>query len=220
MSTSQPRSPHRRSPVRPWMIGAAIAVVVVVIAGFNVKVVGLDEVAAENAAQQFDPVAFVDENFDSVIVPGIEDNAVDLATLLTDLAAGADEADFGNTSGASSAYAFPVTFTGVAGALTAPVLPVTVAGVPEGTTVQIQVGPAVSGTALRDVTGTVDFNDFENQLEYQNAAGELNNRVKTEVLADFDAAAAAGKTITVTGAFLRVNPALVSVVPISIEVTP
>jgi len=220
MSTSQPRSPHRRSPVRPWMIGAAIAVVVIVIAGFNVKVVGLDEVAAENAAQQFDPVAFVDENFDSVIVPGIEDNAVDLATLLTDLAAGADEADFGNTSGASSAYAFPVTFTGVAGDLTAPVLPVTVAGVPEGTTVQIQVGPAVSGTALRDVTGTVDFNDFENQLEYQNAAGELNNRVKTEVLADFDAAAAAGKTITVTGAFLRVNPALVSVVPISIEVTP
>ena len=61
MSTSQPRSPHRRSPIRPWMVGAAIAVVVVVIAGFNVKVVSLDEVAAENAAQQFDPVAFVDE---------------------------------------------------------------------------------------------------------------------------------------------------------------
>lgn len=220
MSTTQPRSAHHRSAIRPWMVGAVIAVVVIVIAAFNVKVVSLDDVAAENAAQQFDPVAFVDENFDSVIVPDIEDNAVDLATLLTDLAAGADEADFGNTSGASSAYAFPVTFTGVAGDLKAPVLPVTVAGVPEGTTVQIQVGPAVSGTALRDVSGTVDFNDFENQLEYQNAAGELNNRVKTEVLADFDAAAAAGKTITVTGAFLRVNPSLVSVVPISIEVAP
>ena len=220
MSTSQPRSPHRRSPIRPWMVGAAVAVIVIVVAGFNIKVVSLDEVAAENAAQQFDPVAFVDENYDSVIVPGIEDNAIDLATLLTDLAAGADEADFGNTSGASSAYAFPVTFTGVAGDLKAPVPPITVAGVPEGTTVQVQVGPAVSGTALRDVTGTVDFNDFENQLEYQNAAGELNNRVKTEVLAGFDAAAAAGKTVTVTGAFLRVNPSLVSVVQISIQVAP
>jgi predicted lipoprotein len=214
MSTSHSRRPV----VRPWMIGAAVAVVVVIIASFNVKVVSLDQAAAEDAARQFDPVAFVDENYDSVIVPGIEEDAVDLATLLNDLAAGADPADSGNTSGASSAYAFPVTFTAVAGTVTPPVLPVAVEGVPAGTTVQVQVGPAVSGTALRDVTGTVDFNDFANQLDYQNAAGELNNRVKTEVLADFDAAAAAGKTITVTGAFLRVNPALVSVVPISIEV--
>jgi predicted lipoprotein len=214
MSTTQPR----RSPVRPWMVGVAVAVVVIVMAGFNVKVVSLEQAAAEDAARQFDPVAFVDENYESVIVPGIEDEAVDLATLLADLAAGADEAEFGNTSGASSAFAFPVTFTAVAGAVTPPVLPVTVEGVPEGTTVQVQVGPAVSGTALRDVTGTVDFNDFANQLDYQNAAGELNNRVKTDVLAAFDAAAANGRTITVTGAFLRVNPSLVSVVPISIEV--
>ena len=202
------------------MVGAAVALIVIIIASLNVKVVSLDDVAAENAAREFNPVAFVDENFDSVIVPHIEEEAIDLATLLADLEAGAEESEFGNTSGASSAYAFPVTFTAVAGELKAPILPVTVDGVPEGTTVQIQVGPAVSGTALRDVTGTVDFNDFANQLDYQNAAGELNNRVKTEVLEQFDAAAAQGKTIVVTGAFLRVNPSLVSVVPISIEVLP
>jgi len=216
MSTSQKRRPV----VRPWMVGAAVALIVIIIASLNVKVVSLDDVAAENAAREFNPVAFVDENFDSVIVPHIEDEAIDLATLLADLEAGAEESEFGNTSGASSAYAFPVTFTAVAGELKAPILPVTVDGVPKGTTVQIQVGPAVSGTALRDVTGTVDFNDFANQLDYQNAAGELNNRVKTEVLEQFDAAAAQGKTIVVTGAFLRVNPSLVSVVPISIEVLP
>jgi predicted lipoprotein len=213
-------STTRRSPLRPGTVGAAFALVVIVIAAFNVKVVSLDDVAAQTAAQAFDPAAFAEKNYDSVIVPSIEENAVELPTLLAELAGGADEAEYGNTSGASSAYAFPVTFTAVAGAVTPPVLPVTVAGVPEGTTVQIQVGPAVSGTALRDATGEVDFNDFANQLEYQNAAGELNNLVKTSVLADFDAAAAQGKTITVTGAFLRVNPSLVSVVPISIEVTP
>jgi len=202
------------------MVGAAVALIVIIIASLNVKVVSLDDVAAENAAREFNPVAFVDENFDSVIVPHIEEEAIDLATLLADLEAGAEESEFGNTSGASSAYAFPVTFTAVAGELNAPILPVTVDGVSKDTTVQIQVGPAVSGTALRDVTGTVDFNDFANQLDYQNAAGELNNRVKTEVLEQFDAAAAQGKTIVVTGAFLRVNPSLVSVVPISIEVLP
>ena len=216
MSTSQPR----RKTIRPWMVGVVVAIVVVVVASFNVKVVGLDEVAAENAARDFDPVGFADENFDKTIVPDIQENAIDLATLLADLDGGAEESEFGNTSGASSAYAFPVTFTAVAGELNAPILPVTVEGVPSDVTVQIQVGPALSGTALRDVTGTVDFNDFSNQLDYQQAAGELNNRVKEEVLADFDAAAAKGKTITVTGAYLRVNPALISVVPISIEVAP
>jgi predicted lipoprotein len=202
------------------MVGVVIIIAVVVAAGFNVKVVSLDEATAESAAQEFDPAAFAAENYDKTIVPDIQENAVDLATLLADLEGGADEADFGNTSGASSAFAFPVTFTAVAGELKAPILPVTVDGVPDGTTVQIQVGPALSGTALRDVTGTVNFNDFSNQLEYQEAATELNNRVKEEVLANFDAAAANGKTITVTGAFLRVNPELVSIVPISIEVAP
>lgn len=216
MSTTQ----KSRSRIRPWMIGAAVALAVIVVAGFNVKVVSLDDVAAENAARQFDPVAFVDENYDSVIVPYITDNAVDLATLVAALDDGADESEYGNTSGASSAYAFPVTFTAVAGDLKAPILPVTVEGLPDGVTVQIQVGPAVSGTALRDVTGEVDFNDFSNQLEYQTAANELNNRVKTTVLEGFDAAGAKGKTITVTGAYLRVNPNLISVVPISIEVAP
>jgi len=213
-------TPRATSKIRPWMIGVAVALVVIVVAGFNVKVVSLEDVTAENAAQQFNPVAFVDENYDSVIVPYITDNAVDLATLVAALDDGAEESEYGNTSGASSAYAFPVTFTAVAGELKAPILPVTVEGLPDGVTVQIQVGPAVSGTALRDVTGEVDFNDFSNQLEYQTAANELNNRVKTTVLEGFDAAAAKGTTITVTGAYLRVNPNLISVVPISIEVAP
>ena len=34
----------------------------------------------------------------------------------------------------------------------------------------MQVGPAINGTALRDATGLVNFNDFVNQVEYANAA--------------------------------------------------
>ena len=39
----------------------------------------------------------------------------------------------------------------------------------------MQIGPAINGTALRDVTGTVDFNEFTNQLEFQEVATEFNN---------------------------------------------
>ena len=42
-------------------------------------------------------------------------------------------------------------------------------GVPDDVTVMLQIGPAINGTALRDATGLVDFNDFLNQIEYANA---------------------------------------------------
>lgn len=209
-------SPDRRRTIRPWMIATLVALVVLVLAALNVKVVSTADVEAA-AAGGFDPIVFADENFDE-ISGYVDENAVELPALLTDLAGGADESDFGNTSGASSAFAFPVTFTAVAGTLTEPVLPVTVEGVPAEVTVQVQVGPAINGTALRDVSGTISFNQFTNQLEYQNVGTELNNLARERVLTDFDAAAAAGKTIQVTGAFLRVNPNLVSVVPTAIEV--
>ena len=109
-------------------------------------------------------------------------------------------------------------FTGVAGAPNGAILPVTVDGVPAGLTVQVQIGPAINGTALRDVTGTVSFNEFTNQLEFQGVATEFNSRVRAGVLADVDPAALEGKTVHVVGAYTRVNPALVSVVPVVFEV--
>ena len=46
--------------------------------------------------------------------------------------------------------------------------------------VVLQIGPAINGTALRDASGLITFDDFLNQLEYQNVATELNNRVKVD----------------------------------------
>jgi predicted lipoprotein len=206
-----------RRPVRAWTVLTALAAAVLVAAAFNVKVVSASDADTAAAEGQLDPAAYAAERFDDIAAQ-VEDEAVPLAELLTQLEAGGDEAEFGNTSGASSAYAFPVTFTAIAGAATPPILPVTVEGVAAETTVQVQVGPALNGTALRDVTGEISFNEFTNQLEYQNVSTQLNDLVRTDVLEGFDAAAAQGKTIEVTGAFLRVNPALVSVVPVSIEV--
>jgi predicted lipoprotein len=216
--TSTPTRPRPRFRLRAWMVLAVLGLAVVVFAAMSVKVVSIEEAASAEQGD-FDPAEYAAERYDD-IAAYVEDNAIELPALLTQLEGGADEAELGNTSGASSAYAFPVTFTAVAGAVTPPVLPVTVEGLPEGTVVQVQVGPALNGTALRDVSGTVSFNEFTNQLEYQQVATELNNRVREEVLAEFDAAAAGGRTVTVTGAFLRVNPQLVSVVPVSIEVQP
>ena len=178
----------------------------------------IEDAEAAESVGRFDPVEYADERFDSEIVPQIEGDAVDLATLLNDLEGGADEGDFGNTPGAGSSYSFPVEFTGTAGAPNGSILPVVVEGVPGEVTVQVQIGPAINGTALRDVTGTVSFNEFTNQLEFQEVATEFNNRVRIDVLADVDPAQLEGRPVHVVGAYTRVNPALVSVVPVVFEV--
>lgn len=216
---SKPRERTLARLASPRVLGFVVLVGVIVIAALSVKVVPIEEALAAGP-QTFDPAAYADERFESEIVPWIESEAVDLASLLTDLEGGADEAEFGNTSGANSAFAFPVTFEAVAGEATPPVLPLDVAGVPSETTVQLQVGPALNGTALRDVTGTISFNEFVNQLEYQSVGTELNNKVRENVLAAIDVAALEGKRLRITGTFLRVNPNFVSVVPVRIEVLP
>jgi len=210
-------SRSNRGPLRPWMVLLAIAAAVIIAAAFNVKVVSTDEADTAAADGQLDAATFAAEQYDA-ITAYVDDEAVDLAELLAALDGGADEADAGNTSGASSAYAFPVTFTAVAGTATPPVLPVTVEGLPADTVVQVQIGPALNGTALRDVSGEISFNQFTNQLEYQNVGTELNNLVRADVLDGLEIPE--GTTIRVTGAFLRVNPKLVSVVPTAVEVTP
>lgn len=216
MSHEPAQTAARRRTIRRWAT-ALVATAVLVAAVLSVRVVRIEDL---EPAETFDPAAFAAENYATEIVPQIEAEAVDLATLLAALADGTDPSEFGNTPGAGSAYAFPVTLTAVAGKATPPALPLIVEGVPSNVVVQLQIGPALNGTAIRDVTGTITFNQFVNQLEYQNVGTELNNLVRESVLAQLDVASLEGKTLLITGAFLRVNPEFVSIVPVKIEVVP
>ncbi|WP_221583482.1 DUF2291 family protein [Microbacterium sp. G2-8] len=209
--------PARRR-IRPWMVGVVALVAVVGIGAATTTYRSISDVAGAAEEERFSPAEYADERFETEIVPQIDEDAVDLATLLSELDDGADESEFGHAPGAGSSYSFAVTLTGTAGAPEGTVVPVTVEGVDDETTVQVQIGPALNGTALRDVTGTVSFNDFTNQLEFQEVGTEFNDRVREGILADV--AVEEGDTVEVTGAFTRVNPALVSIVPIALEVAP
>jgi len=219
MTSPESRTATLRRWITPRSVTAAIGVAVLIAAVLSVKVVSIEDDQA-GAPERFDAVAFADKNYPNVIEPYIAENAVDLAMLVAELANGTDPGEFGNSSGAGNAHAFPVIFTAVAGTATPPVLPVNIEGIPDDVTVVVQIGPALSGTAIRDVTGELSFDQFTNQLEYQNVGTELNNQIRGSVLESLDAAALTGKTIVVTGAILWGNPAFVSVIPTSIEVQP
>jgi predicted lipoprotein len=85
-------------------------------------------------------------------------------------------------------------------------------------TLRVQTGPAINGTDVRDATGTIDFSQFTNQIDYQNAGSSLNNEVKKQVLAKVDTAKLTGKTISVVGVFQLVVPNSWLITPVSLQV--
>ena len=91
-------------------------------------------------------------------------------------------------------------------------------GLPDGVGVRLQTGPAINGTDLRDATGLIQFGQFTNQIEYQNAGSALNNEMKKDALAGVDTASLGGKTIKVVGVFRLVNPKNWLVTPVRLEV--
>jgi predicted lipoprotein len=105
----------------------------------------------------------------------------------------------------------------VAGKPADSLLPVKVKGL-KGTTVSLQIGPALNGTALRDAVGFIDFNQFVNQVDYADAGTALNTQVKQKVLKGLDRQSLKGKRVRFTGAFTYLAPTVVTVTPVRLEV--
>ncbi|GAB2510265.1 DUF2291 family protein [Paramicrobacterium agarici] len=215
MSNAQKRS--RKS---PWII-AAIAVITVVAMGTIGTTYLTPDEAAEASSSGNDPKVFAEENYESLIVAGITENAVELPkvaqALADDPAAAAEE--YGVGDGPSPTYS--VSFTGVVSEYDAEAgnLLVDVEGMPDESQAAIQTGnPGIIGTALRDATGEVSFSMFTNQLDYQEVGAVFNQMMKESVLDPIDVESLVGKTVTVTGATAPLNPQLIVVTPVSLEV--
>jgi predicted lipoprotein len=196
-----------------WIAVAVIALLLVVL---GTKVVPNDDPRAQSDVA-FDPATFGAETFPAVR-DGVIDRAVDAATLAQAIAEDSEAAAEEYSMPSSGGPVYSVTFTGVAGEGQSGIYPISVEGLPEDLLVRVQTGPAINGTDLRDATGDIQFGQFRNQIEFQNAAAALNEEVKTQVLADVDTAALEGQTVQVTGAFTLVNPAAWLVTPVELSV--
>jgi predicted lipoprotein len=183
----------------------AVLAVLLVAMGLSTKVVGADSDLGAGP-EAFSAEAWGAENFPA-IQEGIAERAVPAdelaAAILADPAAAG--AEYGVDAGTGPEIS--TTFTGTVGAGEAGIYPVTVEGVPSDVLIRIQTGPAINGTDLRDATGTVEFGQFTNQIDYQDAASALNEQLKATVLDGVDTTALEGQTIEVTGAFQLINPA-------------
>ena len=66
-------------------------------------------------------------------------------------------------------------------------------------TVMIQVGPVITGTAIRDALPLLGFDRFVNQIQHADVGNELNARVERELLQHFDRAGLRGRHVRFAG---------------------
>jgi predicted lipoprotein len=67
--------------------------------------------------------------------------------------------------------------------------------------VQLQIGPVIKGTTLRDVLPFISFTSYANQIDFARLANALNDQAYAIALKSMDRATLKGKTVDVIGVF-------------------
>lgn len=217
MSTQTDATFHDKPALsRRTLLAAAAGIVVLAAIAFDTKVV---VIGSEHDVQEkkFAPATFGAEQF-----PKTQADIVKRAVPAAELAAAiaADKAAAAKKYGVATSVGavIPVTFRGVVGEHKGNMHVVAVEGIPADIVVRVQTGPAINGTDLRDATGTIEFGQFKNQIEYQDAGSAINNEMKKSVLAGIDPNTLTGKTVEITGVFKLINPKGWMVTPAKVTV--
>ena len=135
---------------------------------------GTGSQAVQNAAAKF-----VDPIWSSKVLPIFEEKAQDIVQVVPEIRADPEAAGqkYGRRE-ATNPYNYMVKGTGkvteIKSESQAGTAIVEIPGLNEK--IALQIGPVVRGTALRDATGLVSFNQFTNQLDYADVSKEMNSR--------------------------------------------
>lgn len=204
------------SPMVKRGIGAVAVVILLVAMGLDTTVVPIGSSVGESSGQ-FSPEEYGKTEFPKV-QKAIEQRAAPADVLANAIADDKDAAVKKYGVPTDIAPIMAVKFTGTVGEGTSGMYNVKVDGVPSDLTIRVQTGPAINGTVLRDGVGNIEFGDFTNQIEYQNAGAAINSEMKKEVLQGLDRDHLTGKKVTVVGAFQLINPNNWLVTPVRLSV--
>ncbi len=168
----------------------------------------IDETGAEVVVEELSVAEqYCADNWDSLMVPTIRENAQDISELLPlireDLASAGEQ--FAKRENETSAYNFclqgTVTVLEVEEAdrasrtrLVIDIQPYD--GVADA---KIQVSSVIRTNALRDAVGFLKLDDFANQVEFADLTKAFNARVQETVISGLDAASLAGQEVTFLG---------------------
>lgn len=160
----------------------------------------------EEEQQAFDARAFVAKYWDSRVLPTVQERSAPLAVLQRELSVdrAAATARYGSKSGTGRA-----SFLVSGSARVLDVDTISRSGVARidlepydgSADADLQIGPVIRGTALRDALPFIRFDDFTNQLEYASVSRVLHQRIADSILAKVDRAKLTGRIVQFYGAF-------------------
>ena len=200
-------------------VGAVLALLIVAAAGCKIATVrpldekGTPEAGAATASGSFDAVAFVDSIWKSEVLRAL-DAAADVGTIAGGNASVADDPAETSRPRVVRGRGRVVNVDRRSRSGTATV---TVDGDAHATVV-IQVGPVLTGTAIRDALPALGFDRFVNQIQHADVGNELNARVEREVLQSLDRAALGGRRVRFAGVASFAEGGPPSVTPVRLEV--
>lgn len=189
-------------------VAGALAIVMGVSIGCNIATVRrLDDEDARTeetagAAQPFDAAALVTAAWDADVLP-----ALTRARALDALAA--DDAISGPVVVQGRGRVVEANVRSRAG--TAIVDP------GNGTRVAVQIGPVLTGTAIRDALPAFGFDRFVNQIQHADVGNELNARVEQQVLERLDRTKLPGSFLSFAGMARRDEHGLLTVTPVRLD---
>lgn len=205
-----------RTKKRSLQIFAMLVAIILVFTSCTVKKLSEMEAGKDDgeystwtkSGSQFEPVSYVEDIWDSRLVPAFKEECVDIEIVLNALETDREKAntEYGltKTQGAAS-YSFKVKGEAVVleydnssrnGLLILDLPPVD--GERDAV---LQVGPVIKKTAIRDSLDFIKFSEVGNQLQFASLADELNNKMKKVVIEPLDLENIAGKSISFYAAF-------------------
>lgn len=187
------------------------AICVILIAAFLIwgstqfVVVNTEQQTAVLESEKFDRVVFVDGIWETKLIPAVKDDSVELPAVLNAIESGLDKAGKLANISVGGAYNFRVHGIGTVESVDLTAKTGKAVIKPEdydgAILVTITVGPNITGEAIRDGCGFINFGDFKDQTEYGQVSRELNKRAGKTVFKALDWANMIGKKVSFGGMF-------------------
>ena|SRR5438045_32307 len=199
-----------------------IFILIIVVIAFNsVYFKKLDEVKASKAAKEFNAAQYVQNFWNSKLMPNLN-KAIELnhliAMLATDTAKTFDT--YSHALGIGNLRYFLVKGKGRIISVNEDDIAVSLK-TDKGSQAVTIATEYIFGNAVRDATGLIDINEFSNTMDFNNVSAELNKIIREKVLPPFKSAVKIGNSVEFTGAIElnkeHLNLSHIEVIPVKVN---
>lgn len=171
----------------------------------------------------FDAAAYVEENWDERILPEIKENAIPLTQLLEEIKNNFDKAAsvYGVQKEDTSPFSFAIKAETIIENIdkesAAGILSVEIPDLTNEGYCEIQIGPVIKKSMVRDYLSFIKFGDFENQIEFANVSRELNFYIRDNIVNVIDESFVKGESISFFGVYTYDKSGAVLITPVEIK---